>query len=356
MRTSDASWAASRRSPRRGAVYAAGQRPCWPRTTTPPRCSRRRPSAPSCPRTPTPTRSPGGEAAHRAVHRHPRRPAGASLRRPALLVHHQLGRRRQGHRPRSSVCRAEAEQRIKGADLVPKFTDGPSATVPVGDVISRDPSKDTEVTSGSTVNLVVSTGAEAGRRARCEQHRPGRRGRAAHRSRTGREDHPAGDRGRRSRDRHRPEPCGASPRSPRLDRRAGHPRPRSARSPCPAGLVSSPLAQAQAAIQAAGLRFANATPGARRLLVPEGSVISTRPHPSGTSVSKNSVVNIVVDRPRAGEGPDRRRSEDEATFTIKATGLQVQVTPQSVPAGDVKRGVSSRRTRRAASPWTRGRR
>jgi serine/threonine-protein kinase len=106
----------------------------------------------------------------------------------------------------------------------------------------------------------------------------------------------------------------------------------------PDGLVGAPLAQAQAAIQAASLRFANATQ-APSDTVPTGSVISTDPA-SGASVAKNSVVNIVV-----STGPEQVKvptvtgsTEDEATFTIKATGLQVQVVPQSVPAGDVNAG------------------
>ncbi|MSV85685.1 MAG: Stk1 family PASTA domain-containing Ser/Thr kinase, partial [Actinobacteria bacterium] len=58
------------------------------------------------------------------------------------------------------LTRAEAETQLKDADLVPKVTTEPSATIAVDLVISQDPGKDVTVKSGSTVNLVVSSGIE----------------------------------------------------------------------------------------------------------------------------------------------------------------------------------------------------
>ncbi len=103
-------------------------------------------------------------------------------------------------------------------------------------------------------------------------------------------------------------------------------------------VTGRPLAQAQAQIQAAGLRFANATE-ATSATVPAGSVISTDP-PGGSSVQRNSVVQIVVstgvEQVRVPDvvGPTEADARDE----IRSSGLVVAVTPQSVPAGDPSAG------------------
>jgi serine/threonine-protein kinase len=103
-------------------------------------------------------------------------------------------------------------------------------------------------------------------------------------------------------------------------------------------VIGTPLAQAQAQIQAAGLRFAEATetPSAT---VPAGAVISTDPG-SGASVPTNSVVQIVV-----SSGPEQvdvpnlvGRTEADATAELRNRGLESDVTPQSVPAGDPNAG------------------
>jgi serine/threonine-protein kinase len=103
-------------------------------------------------------------------------------------------------------------------------------------------------------------------------------------------------------------------------------------------VTGRPLAQAQAQIQAAGLRFANATE-ATSATVPAGSVISTDP-PGGSSVQRNSVVQIVV-----STGVEQVRvpdvvgqTEADARDEIRSRGLVVAVTPQSVPAGDPSAG------------------
>ncbi|MHB1139444.1 MAG: Stk1 family PASTA domain-containing Ser/Thr kinase [Microthrixaceae bacterium] len=232
---------------------------------------------------------------------------------------------------------AEAEQRVKDADLVPKVTDGPSATVAVGSVISQDPGKDAEVESGSTVELVVSTGAEtievpdlatltqaAAEKAltdlglvpdvQAEENADVAPGTVI------RQNPPALT----------PVPPG-SPVTVVVATEVGT-------VVVPGGLVGSPLAQAQAAIQAAGLRFQTADEQPSDS-VREGSVISVDPG-SGTTVDKNSTVRIVV-----STGPEQiavpnvmGNTEDEAVFAIRASGLQVQVVPQTVGANDPNAG------------------
>jgi beta-lactam-binding protein with PASTA domain len=54
---------------------------------------------------------------------------------------------------------ADAEAAITGAGLVAATSEAADDTVPAGSVISQDPAADTMVAVGSTVNIVVSTGA-----------------------------------------------------------------------------------------------------------------------------------------------------------------------------------------------------
>ena len=94
------------------------------------------------------------------------------------------------------------------------------------------------------------------------------------------------------------------------------------------------FAQAQAAIQEAGLRFANATevPSAT---IAKGSVVSVDPG-VGTSQPKGTLIRIVV-----SSGPEQVRvptvtgqNESGATDTLKAAGFNVEVKFDSLPAGD----------------------
>ena len=103
-------------------------------------------------------------------------------------------------------------------------------------------------------------------------------------------------------------------------------------------VTGQPLAQAQAAIQAAGFRFANPTRAASSN-VAEGSVISTDPA-AGTPAKPNSVIKIVV-----SSGPEQvnvptvtGQNVNSATSTLKGAGLNVEVKPKSVPAGDPNAG------------------
>ena len=99
-------------------------------------------------------------------------------------------------------------------------------------------------------------------------------------------------------------------------------------------VVGRPLAQAQAQIQAAGLRFASATEQPSDS-VAAGSVISTDPA-GGSSVERNSTVNIVVSSGREQVAvPDVvGQTETNATSALRAQGFAVRVSPKSVAAGD----------------------
>lgn len=235
------------------------------------------------------------------------------------------------------LARADAEQLIKDADLVPEVSTAPSPTVKIDDVISQDPGKDVQVKSGSTVKLVVSSGiatvdvpdvsglpqaqAEAALTAK---------GLVATVVTQENGDVAAGTVISQSPAALTPVATG-SPVELTVSKGIGE-------ELVPDGLVGSPLAQAQAAIQAAGLRFANAT-SAASATVPNGSVIRTDPA-SGTSVPKNTVIQIVV-----STGPEKvdvptvtGQNESEATATLKGAGFNVKVVPQSVPAGDPNAG------------------
>ncbi len=103
-------------------------------------------------------------------------------------------------------------------------------------------------------------------------------------------------------------------------------------------VVGRPLAQAQAQIQAAGLRFASETEQPSDT-VPAGSVISTDPV-GGSSVERNSTVGIVVSSGvEQVEVPDVvGQTESNATSALSAQGFTVKVSPKSVPAGDAGAG------------------
>jgi eukaryotic-like serine/threonine-protein kinase len=235
------------------------------------------------------------------------------------------------------LAQADAEQRITDAKLEVRATQAPSAEIQPGNVISQDPGKDTEVDEGSTVEIVVSSGpemvavpdlagltqAEAEKavtdvglvpKVTTEENDTVEAGRVINQIPAAKSEAQTGT------------PVGIL-----VAKEVGQ-------ELVPDGLVGAPLAQAQAAIQAAGLRFSTPTQAASST-VPEGSVISTNPA-SGTSVPKNSQVGIVV-----SSGPEQARvptvtgqTESEANNALRGDGFQVQVVPQSVPAGDVNAG------------------
>ncbi len=103
-------------------------------------------------------------------------------------------------------------------------------------------------------------------------------------------------------------------------------------------VVGRPLAQAQAQIQAEGLRFAEATEAPSNT-VAAGSVISTDPV-AGASVERNAVVQIVVSTGvEQVEVPNVvGQTEADARAEIRDRGFVVEVTPQSVPSGDPNAG------------------
>jgi serine/threonine-protein kinase len=103
-------------------------------------------------------------------------------------------------------------------------------------------------------------------------------------------------------------------------------------------VVGRPLAQAQAQIQEAGLRFGTPTE-APSATVPTGSVISTDPAP-GSSVERNRVIQIVVSTGvEQVEVPNVvGQTEADARAEVQGRGLVVTVTPQSVPPGDPNAG------------------
>ncbi len=103
-------------------------------------------------------------------------------------------------------------------------------------------------------------------------------------------------------------------------------------------VAGRPLAQAQAQIQAAGLRFGTPTETPSDS-VPAGSVISTDPA-GGSSVERNTVVQIVVSTgvEQVSAPNVVGQTEADARSEIQARGLVVTVTPQSVPAGDPNAG------------------
>lgn len=230
----------------------------------------------------------------------------------------------------------EATGLLEDAGLEVAVTREPSEQFEAGLVISQDPAKDEEVESGSTVELVVSSGrdvVEVPTLILLSQ--------------------PAAEALLRER--------GLVPRVTPREVEEGEPgfvvdQNPAAGEEIPPGseveifvsvvagtvlvpdVVGRPLAQAQAQIQAAGLRFANATEAASAT-VPAGSVISTDP-PGGASVERNSVIQIVV-----STGVEQVRvpdvvgqTEADARDEIRDRGLVVAVTPQSVPAGDPNAG------------------
>ena len=234
------------------------------------------------------------------------------------------------------LTRAEAETQLNDADLVPKVTTEPSATIAADLVISQDPGKDVTVKSGSTVKLVVSSGIETVElpdvtglaQAEAEKQLIAKgllvkitpQESADIASGTVISQNPAAL---------VPVAVGSVVEL-FVSKGVGE--------ELVPDVVGQPLAQAQAAIQAAGFRFANPTQAASAT-VPNGSVISTDPA-GGASVAANTLIRIVV-----STGPEQVKvptvvgqNEADATTTIKFVGLSVRVVPQTVPAGDPNAG------------------
>jgi len=232
---------------------------------------------------------------------------------------------------------AEAEAAVREAELTPEVSQAPSATVAAGNVVSQDPGRDVEVDEGSTVKLVVSSGPEtvavpdlAGL-TQAEAERAVTELGLVPKVTTEENDTVAPGRVINQIPAAQAEVEAGATVGILVAKEVGE-------ELVPDNLVGVPLAQAQAAIQAAGLRPGNPTQ-APSSTVAEGSVISTNPA-SGSSVPKNGRVDIVV-----SSGPEQARvpivtgqTESEATNSLRGEGLQVQVVPQSVPAGDVNAG------------------
>lgn len=225
-----------------------------------------------------------------------------------------------------------AEKELNDAGFEVEVSEKPSDTIGAGIVLSQDPDKDTQAPKGSTVEIVVSTGTEqievpnvVGRtqpeaekiltdknllpRIEYEENDNIDAGEVL------RQDPPAGE-----------NVDSGSVVNLVVSKGAGE--------EIVPDVVGQPLAQAQAAIQDQGFRFANPTrePSAT---MPEGSVISTDP-PGGTPLPRNSVIKIVVSSGvEQVEVPTvTGQSEEAATATLKDRGFNVAVTPRSVPSDD----------------------
>jgi eukaryotic-like serine/threonine-protein kinase len=230
----------------------------------------------------------------------------------------------------------EATDRLEDAGLVPEVTREPSTEIEAGRVISQDPGRDEEVEAGSTVELVVSSGVEqievpsvidlpqadaerilteAGLRVRVETV-----------------ENDDVDPGLVVEQRPAPDTPVDPDTEVTIVVSAG------VGEAIVPNVVGQPLAQAQAAVQAAGFRFGNPVEEASNT-VPAGSVISTDPEP-GTSLARNSVIRMVVSSGRAqAEVPTvTGQSETRATSTLEDRGFDVEVRPEAVPAGDVTAG------------------
>ncbi len=99
-------------------------------------------------------------------------------------------------------------------------------------------------------------------------------------------------------------------------------------------VIGDPLAQAQAAIQEAGLRFDEATE-APSSSIPVGAVISTDPG-AGTTVQRDRSIGIVVSTgPEQADVPDVvGQTEQSAIDALRERGFAPQVQPETIAAGD----------------------
>ncbi|HTO00927.1 MAG TPA: Stk1 family PASTA domain-containing Ser/Thr kinase, partial [Microthrixaceae bacterium] len=227
---------------------------------------------------------------------------------------------------------AEAERAIKGVGLKPEVEKKASSSVEAGIVLSQDPGKDTDVEKGSTVKIVVSSGTEVvqvpnvldlsqvdAERILTEKNLLPRT--VAEEN----ADVPAGT--VISQD---PKPLDEVPPGSVVNLVVS----KGVGEELVPDVIGRPLAQAQAAIQEAGLRFANATEEPSST-IPQGSVISVDPG-VGTSQPKGTLIRIVV-----SSGPEQVRvptvtgqNESGATETLKAAKFNVDVKFEPVSSGD----------------------
>lgn len=230
----------------------------------------------------------------------------------------------------------EAQSRLDDAGLKSEVTREPSAQVEAGRVISQDPSRDDQIQKGGTVKLVVSSGQE-------QVAVPavvGRPQAEAEKTLTDAKLRVRVDTVESS----DVEPGIVVEQNPAADEKV--PPDTEVTIVVSTGVgeaivpdvAGQPLAQAQAALQAEGFRFANASeePSDK---VPQGSVIRTDP-PGGTSLKRNSVVQIVVSSGRElAEVPTvTGQTESRATSTLEARGFDVEVRPESLQPGDPNAG------------------
>ncbi|MGB3411287.1 MAG: Stk1 family PASTA domain-containing Ser/Thr kinase [Microthrixaceae bacterium] len=227
---------------------------------------------------------------------------------------------------------AEAETALRDVGLKPEVEKRASASVEAGVVLAQDPGKDADVDKGSTVKIVVSSGTEMvqvpdvrtlsqvdAERLLTEKNLL---------PRTTAEENPDAEAGTViSQD---PAPLVEVPPGSVVNLVVS----KGVGQALVPDVIGRPLAQAQAAIQGAGLRFANATE-APSSTIASGSVISVDPG-VGASVEKNALVQIVV-----SSGPEQVRvptvtgqNESSATETLKGAGFNVEVKFESLSAGD----------------------
>lgn len=226
----------------------------------------------------------------------------------------------------------EAEKILTDLDFEVDVTERPSDTIETGRVLSQDPEKDTQAPKGSTVKIVVSTGLE-------QIEVPGVVGESqtdaekilTDKNLLPRIEYEEDDQAEAGKVIRQDPPAGEMVDSGSIVNLIVS---KGAGEEIVPDVIGQPLAQAQAAIQEQGFRFANPTrePSSS---VPEGSVISTDP-PEGTSLPRNSVIKIVVSSGvEQVEVPTvTGQSEDSATATLKDRGFNVSVTPRSVPTDD----------------------
>lgn len=102
-------------------------------------------------------------------------------------------------------------------------------------------------------------------------------------------------------------------------------------------IVDVPQAEAEAALEDAGLKVGTITPGTSDEIEP-GNVISSDPAP-GEEVDRGSVVDLVVSSgPSAVPVPDvRGRTEEDATSILENAGFEVRVV--DTPSDTVDEGI-----------------
>lgn len=230
------------------------------------------------------------------------------------------------------LTRAQAETLITDAGLKATVTEAASATVEAGRVISQDPAGQTDAKTGSTVNLVVSSGVtqvtvpnlvgltQADAQAALVA--------AGLRFTVTSVDNAQADPGTVAAQ----DPIAGvkvptdSPVALQISKGTGQ--------ELVPDVAGQSLSAAQAALQAAGFRIGGPK-NQPSPTVPSGRVISTDPA-GGTSLKKNSVVTVIV-----SSGVEQvtvpgvaGQMEASATAALQAKGFQVVVQARSLPGGD----------------------